>query len=339
MRAAIFGCEGLALTDWERGFFAETQPWGYTVFQRNCGDPEQLLRLTDSFREISGRADVPVLIDEEGGRVQRLKPPHWRSYPAGDTYAQLAKKDIGLASEAARLVMQLIGKDLRDAGVNVDCLPILDVRQDFSHDVIGDRAYGYDPETVATIGRAVSDALLSQGVLSIIKHIPGHGRARVDSHDELPVADASRGELEKIDFSPFKALADLPMAMTAHLMYPAIDEKYCATLSAKIIKEVIRGEIGFSGLLMTDDLSMKALGGSFEDRARESLQAGCDLILHCNGRREEMEAVAAATPELAGEHLQRAEEALKPLSAGVSPFDPDAAIARLGELGVEVEIA
>lgn len=339
MRAVIFGCEGLALTEWEKGFFREVDPWGYIVFLRNIDSPEQLLRLTDEFRNLAGRHDVPILIDQEGGRVARMRPPHWRKYPAGDVFAQLARKDLASACEAAGLTMQLIASELRSVGVNVDCLPILDVRQDFSHDVIGDRAYGYDPKTVAAIGRAVAEGLLSQGVLPIIKHIPGHGRAKVDSHDELPIAEATLPELEAVDFPPFAELASLPMAMTAHLVYPAIDPDHPATTSKIIIEGVIRKKMGFRGLLMTDDLSMKALGGSFEDRTRESLQAGCDLILHCNGKPEEMEAVAHATPELAGAGLQRADDALVWLDRAGPPVDVKAALGRLGELGVEVEFA
>ncbi len=339
MRAAIFGCDGLALNDWEKGFFADVDPWGYIVFLRNIDNPDQLLRLTDEMRELSGRPDVPILIDQEGGRVARMKPPHWRKYPAGDVYAQIARRDLGAACEAAGLVVQLIASELRSMGINVDCLPILDVRQDFSHDVIGDRAYGYDPKTVTAIGRAVAEALLSQGVLPIIKHIPGHGRAKVDSHDELPIANGTLSDLEAVDFAPFAALADLPMAMTAHLVYPALDPARPATTSKLIIEGLIREKMGFRGLLMTDDLSMKALGGSFEDRARESLQAGCDLILHCNGKRDEMEAVARATPELAGAALQRADAALTWLGRAGPSVDVEAALGRLGELGVTVEIA
>ncbi len=339
MRAVIFGCEGLGLSDWERGFFQEVDPWGYIVFLRNIDNPGQLKRLTDDMRDIAGRDDAPILIDQEGGRVARLKPPHWGKYPTGDIYAQLAKNDIGAACEAAGLVVQVMAAELKSVGINVDCLPILDVRQDFSHDVIGDRAYGYDADTVTAIGRAVADALLSQGVLPVIKHIPGHGRAKVDSHDELPIAEGSKADLAAVDFAPFRALSALPMAMTAHLVYPALDPDHPATTSAHVISSVIRETIGFSGLLMTDDLSMKALGGSFEDRTRESLQAGCDLILHCNGRRDEMEAVASATPELAGLSLKRADDALAWFGRVGEPVDIKAAKTRLGELGVEVEFA
>ena len=338
MLAAIFGCGGVRLTDEERAFFKKTQPWGFIVFARNIESPDQLRALTADLRACVDHDDLPILIDQEGGRVARMRPPHWRAYPNGEAFAKLAETSIEGAQEAARLTMQLIGQELMDVGVNVDCLPILDVRQPFSHDVIGDRAYGTDPATVTAIGNAVSDGLASQGVLPIIKHIPGHGRARVDSHLELPVAPDDLNVLEEVDFAPFKALAHLPMAMTAHLVYPAIDPDRPATTSKRIISDVIRKQIGFSGLLMTDDLSMEALGGSIEDRAAESIQAGCDMVLHCNGKMGEMEAVAKATPQLAGDALKRAEAVAGFLSNHArEELDPDKAIKRLTELGVEVE--
>lgn len=338
MLAAIFGCSGLALSDAERAFYRETQPWGFIVFQRNCESPDQLRKLTNDLRACVGHDDVPILIDQEGGRVARLKPPHWRTYPAGEAFAKLASQDQTKAEEAARLTMGLIAEELMSVGVNVDCLPILDVRVTDGHDVIGDRAYGYDQDTVTRIGRAVADGLMAGGVLPILKHIPGHGRARVDSHLELPVADVDFETLQKTDFAPFKALADLPMAMTAHLLYPAIDPKKPATTSKTVIFDVIRGEIGFGGLLMTDDLSMEALGGTIEDRARESLQAGCDMILHCNGKMGEMEAVARATPKLGGKALVRADTAIGFLGKRQrQAIDPAKAIGRLADLGITVE--
>jgi beta-N-acetylhexosaminidase len=338
MLAAILGCAGPKLTAEERAFFSEVQPWGFIVFQRNCESPNQLKALTGELREVSGRESVPILIDQEGGRVARLKPPHWRAYPPGDTFAKLAVRDLDQAQDAARLVMGLIAAELTAVGVNVDCLPILDVRQPDGHDVIGDRAYGADPTIVAAIGEAVALGLQQGGVQPIIKHIPGHGRARVDSHLELPVADVDFETLMSIDFAPFKALAHLPMAMTAHLLYPALDPEKPATTSKTIIDEVIRRHIGFDGLLMTDDLSMEALGGSMEDRARESLQAGCDVILHCNGKMEEMEAVARASPRLegkAGVRAQAAENLIKERPG--RGMDPAEAIGRLAGMGIKVD--
>ncbi len=338
MRAAIFGCLGPRLSDAEKAFFREARPWGFIVFQRNCESPDQLRALTSEFRESVGRADAPVLIDQEGGRVARLKPPYWRAYPPGEAFARLATDDMEKAEAAAKLTMQLIAAELVAVGINVNCLPILDVRQPSTHDVIGDRAYGSDPETVTRIGCAVAEGLMAGGVLPIIKHIPGHGRARVDSHLELPVAEADLETLCAADFAPFKALADLPMAMTAHLLYPAIDPEKPATTSEKAVSEVIRGEIGFDGLLMTDDLSMEALGGSIEDRARESLQAGCDMILHCNGKMEEMESVARAAPGLTGPALRRAERAATFLEGRPrEEVDPEKAIKRLKGMGITLE--
>jgi len=340
MRAAIYGCEGLTLTKDERLFFREVEPWGFIVFARNIESPEQLRALTSEMREISGRDNTPVLIDQEGGRVARMRPPYWRKYPAGEAFAEIAAKDVAKAKDAARATMQLIAEELVSVGINVDCLPILDVREEGTHDVIGDRAYGSDPDTVAAIGTAIAEGLMAGGVLPIMKHIPGHGRARVDSHLELPVADVDFETLRAVDFAPFKALSHLPMAMTAHLLYPAIDPERPATTSTKVISEVIRGEIGFDGLLMTDDLSMEALGGSMEDRARESLQAGCDMILHCNGKLEEMTSVAYETPKLEGRALERAQAAEDfLLNRPREELDPAAAIGRLAGLGITVETA
>jgi len=340
MRAAIFGCEGLTLTDDERMFFREVEPWGFIVFARNIESPDQLRALTNEMRECVGRENAPILIDQEGGRVARMRPPHWRKYPAGEAFAKLAATDLDKAKDAARTTMQLIAEELVSVGVTVDCLPILDVREEGTHDVIGDRAYGNDPDTVAALGAAVAEGLMAGGVLPIIKHIPGHGRARVDSHLELPVADVDFETLRTVDFAPFKALSHLPMAMTAHLLYPAIDPDHPATTSAKIISEVIRGEIGFDGLLMTDDLSMEALGGSMEDRARESLQAGCDMILHCNGNLEEMTSVAYEAPKLREQALERAKAAEDYLKERPrEKLDSAAAIGRLAGLGITVETA
>jgi beta-N-acetylhexosaminidase len=281
--AFIAGCAGLELTSAEVAFFRETQPWGLILFARNVDTPDQIKALTSSFRDIVGRADAPVLIDQEGGRVQRMRPPHWRTYPPGRAYAALYQQDPVAGLKAARAVYRLLAQDLAEAGINVDCVPVLDVPQPGSHEIIGDRAYGMTPEQVALLGRAAAQGLMDGGVLPIIKHIPGHGRAFADSHLELPVVDASRAELESVDFPPFAALADIPMAMTAHVVYSALDPDNCCTLSATVIGEVVRGQIGFDGLIMSDDLSMKALKGSFRERGERALAAGCDVLLHCNG--------------------------------------------------------
>jgi beta-N-acetylhexosaminidase len=270
-----------------------------------------------------------VLIDQEGGRVQRMGPPHWPPYPPGRAYGALAGNDPSYRREIARLGARLIAHDLRAVGIDVDCVPVLDVPVAGAHDVIGDRAYGRDAETVAVLGRAAAEGLIAGGVLPVIKHIPGHGRAGADSHHDLPVVTASREELERQDFVPFRHLADMPLAMTAHVVYTALDPERPATTSPVIISDIIRGHMRYDGLVMSDDLSMNALEGSLAERAEAAFAAGCDMALHCNGRLDEMEAVAAATPELAGEAARRAEAALGRIRHVPEPFDPVEARARL----------
>ena len=307
--AALFGCAGPVLTEAERRLFARVAPLGFILFARNVETPAQVAALVDSLRECVERADAPVLIDQEGGRVRRLKPPYWRDAPAGEPFARLAARDRQEACAALRLNYRLIGRELAELGIDVDCAPVLDVPVPGAHDVIGDRAFGHDPATVAALGRAAMEGLLDEGVLPVIKHIPGHGRSTVDSHHALPLVTASRAELEAQDFPPFRALADAPWAMTAHVVYQAIDPSAPATTSAKVIGEVIRGWIGFDGVLVSDDLSMKALGGGFGERTEAALAAGCDVVLHCNGDLDEMTAVAESVSpltEIAQERLARA---------------------------------
>lgn len=307
--ALIAGCAGLELTSDEAAFFRDAEPWGFILFKRNCATPDQVRALVKALREAVGR-EAPVLIDQEGGRVQRLGPPHWPTYPAAAAYGALYARDADKGLEAARLGARLIANDLTALGIDVDCLPVLDVPAAGGHDIIGDRAYGRDPKTVAAIGRAAAEGLLAGGVLPVIKHIPGHGRALVDSHKDLPRVAASREQLAETDFAAFKPLADMPLAMTAHVVYAAIDAEHPATQSATVIAEVIRGEIGFQGALMSDDLSMHALGGDFSSRAKAVLDAGCDLVLHCNGDMDEMKAVVAGCRPLEGEALARVSAAL-----------------------------
>ncbi|MEN6543126.1 beta-N-acetylhexosaminidase [Parvibaculum sp.] len=328
--AAIYGCEGLSLTEAEKRFFAEVRPWGFIIFARNIETPEQVKRLIGELRAAAGH-DAPVLIDQEGGRVARLRPPHWRAYPAGRRFGELYTRSKELGIEAARLGARLIAAELHALGINVDCLPVLDVPVPGAHDVIGDRAYGLTPEPVIALGRAAAEGLLAGGVLPVIKHIPGHGRAGVDSHLSLPVVDADRAALAATDFAPFKALADMPLAMTAHVVYTALDAGRPATTSAKVISEVIRRDIGFDGFLMSDDLSMQALAGTLAERARASLAAGCDIVLHCNGKMDEMLAIASEAPTLAGKALARSDAALARL-APPAPLDESAGVARLDEL-------
>ncbi len=324
-RAFICGCAGEALTDEERAFITGYQPWGLILFKRNIAAPEQVAALTRSFREIVGRANAPVLIDQEGGRVQRMGPPHWPKYPPAADLGRLPRD----AEAHAGLAACLMAADLGAVGINVDCLPVLDVPAPGGHHVIGDRAYGNTPGRVAAFGRAVAEAMIAGGVLPVIKHIPGHGRAMADSHLELPVVSASRAELEAIDFAPFRALADMPLAMTAHVVYTALDPNGPATTSASVVSQIIRGHIGFDGLLMSDDLSMKALKGSFGERAAATFRAGVDVALHCNGVLAEAVPVAEAAPILGGRSLERAEKALARLTGPRKAIDPVDARARL----------
>lgn len=309
MLSAIFSLSGPTLTDGERALFRDADPAGYCLFARNCVDRAQMLGLTDALRALSGRDDVPILIDQEGGRVARMKPPEWPSFPAGDAFAALYEKAPISAIEAARVNAIALGLMLAEVGVNVDALPVLDVRQPGANDVIGDRALGDEPMKVAALGRAMLDGLAAAGCVGIIKHIPGHGRSMVDSHKELPVVDASDEALET-DIAPFRALKDAPMAMTSHLLYRAWDAERPASLSPTIIAGIIRDRIGFDGLLMTDDIGMEALSGTPAERARAGIDAGNDLALHCSGKLDEMEAVAAAVPPLAEIGLKRLERAM-----------------------------
>jgi len=318
--AVIFGCAGPELSDGERDFFQATQPLGFILFARNIVDPDQVRRLTSQLRASIGQPDAPILIDQEGGRVQRLRPPHWRAVPPAGRFGELAQLDQVAGQRAVKLNHRLIAAELTDLGINVDCAPLIDLRLSGAHDVIGDRAYGSDPELIVALGRAAADGLLEGGVMPVIKHMPGHGRASVDSHHDLPHVAASRAELSVSDFKPFRGLNDLPWGMTAHVIYEAIDADFPATLSSKVIAEVIRGEIGFDGLLLTDDLSMKALRGNFSDLARDSLAAGCDIVLHCNGDMTEMRQVAAGAAPLSERGKRRYEQGQARLAA-VSPIE------------------
>ncbi|MET0274981.1 MAG: beta-N-acetylhexosaminidase [Phenylobacterium sp.] len=323
--AAILGCSGPTLTADEAGFFRDARPWGFILFARNVETPDQVRALVASLRETVGRAEAPVLIDQEGGRVARLRPPHWKAYPPGRAYGALPAAE---RVEVTRLGARLLAHDLLALGINVDCLPVLDVPAPDGHEIIGDRAYGRTPQAVTTLGRAAAEGLLAGGVLPVIKHMPGHGRAKADSHLELPVVDASWDELAARDFAPFRALADMPMAMTAHVIYAAIDPDQPATTSKVVMDRVIRGAIGFVGLLMSDDLSMKALAGDFTARTRAALAAGCDVVLHCNGEMAEMRAVIDGATPLAGRSAERAEAALARIAHAPEPFDAAEARAR-----------
>ena len=313
IKAFIAGCKGTSLSAEERDFFSEHQPWGFILFGRNVESREQLSKLVEELRNCVDHQAVPVLIDQEGGRVCRLRPPEWPEYPAGCLFGELYERDPQQGLRLAWLQSRLMACDLQECGINVDCLPVLDVPVPGGHDVIGDRAYSRHPDAVCAIGKAAAEGLLDGGVLPVIKHIPGHGRAGSDSHKSLPIVDAELKILEDTDFKPFKALSQLPLAMTAHVVYNTIDPESPATTSSKVIGETIRRYIGFEGLLMSDDLSMQALSGDFSQRTKSAFAAGCDVVLHCNGEMDEMQAVAEATPELTGTALKRAESAISRL--------------------------
>jgi beta-N-acetylhexosaminidase len=310
VRAFISGCSGLELTPAERDFVAHSMPWGLIVFARNIQDAPQLGALIADFRRTVMRANAPVLIDQEGGRVQRIKPPLAESHSPAAVYGEIYARDPEAGLAAVRLGAMLIGAELRRFGITVDCLPVLDLICEGADKVIGDRAYSSRPEVVAALGRAAMDGLLAAGVLPVIKHIPGHGRAGADSHLALPRVSTMREALDATDFAPFRALADAPLAMTAHVLYESIDAEKPATISPSVIASIIRGAIGFDGLLMTDDLSMQALGGTIAARGEAAIAAGCDMLLHCNGRLEEMREVAFVAPTLSGEAGRRAAAAL-----------------------------
>src|SRR6201747_1568353 len=335
-RAFITGVSGFTLTANERDFLRAERPWGFILFKRNIDTPAQVTALVEELRESIDEPDAPVLIDQEGGRVQRFGPPHWPTYPAGAVFSQLYDIDPDLGLTAARLSARLIAADLTDLGVTVDCLPLADLPVAGADAVIGNRAYGTEPGKVAAIARAVTGGLEQGGVLPVLKHIPGHGRATADTHFRLPEVDTSRALLERTDFAAFQPLADLPMAMTAHVVFSALDPAHPATTSATIIEQVIRRKIGFQGLLMSDDVSMNALAGTIAERTRAIVNAGCDMVLHCNGKLDEMRDVASETPELTGEALARANRALAsrkppmPLDRRAARAELDALINRVG---------
>ncbi len=319
LSAVIFDTEGTTLTSEEKAFFRDINPFGYILFARHCTSPEDVKRLIGELKSLSGRDRLPVLIDQEGGRVARLKPPHWPKYPPAGVFATMASADRESAHNAVYLNARLIAADLYELGITVDCAPLADLPVEGAHDIIGDRAFGREADQVVYLARAQAKGLMDGGIVPVLKHIPGHGRAFADSHEELPVVKEPLEVLRKTDFVPFKALASLPMAMTAHVLYTAIDEVHMATCSKKAIA-LIRGELGFKGLLLSDDLSMKAMGGSLDSRARDALAAGCDVVLHCNGTLDERKEVAKGVSVLEGEALARAETAMRSVRTPVT-FD------------------
>ncbi len=324
-KAVIFGAEGKAVTDWEKGFFREVDPWGFILFARNVESPDQLRRLTSDLRDTVGW-QAPVLIDQEGGRVQRMRAPQWREYlPALD---QMRKARDPIRAQWVR--NRLIAAELRDVGIDVNCAPVADLVEEGTHPVLLNRLYGSDLDVVVAAARACADAFLAGGVLPVVKHIPGYGRAVVDSHLDLPRVNRPRAELDARDFAPFRALNDLPMGMTAHIVFEAIDPLHPATTSPQVM-EVIRQDIGFGGLIMTDDLSMQALQGTLAERAAAAIAAGCDLVLHCNGKRPDIEEVAGAVPDMSVATVSRAVAALGWRKAP-EPADIGALVEELSDL-------
>lgn len=330
-RAVIFGVGGSALSEEERRFFIDANPLGFILFARNCEDAGQVRALVDELKATVGRADTPVLIDQEGGRVQRLKPPRWRAAPPAAVFGALYSRQEQPALEAAFLNARLLAAELAELGILVDCAPVLDVRQPDGHEIIGDRAFAAEAATVALLGRATCAGLLEGGVLPVLKHVPGHGRANRDSHHALPVVDAPLKELQTVDFAPFAALADMPLAMTAHVVYAAVDPDAPATTSATVLGKVVRGMIGFDGLLISDDLCMRALVDTPGQRAAAALAAGCDVVLHCNGNLKEMREIVDASPSLTAKARARLERALAMLTPP-QPFNRATAHLRLAAL-------
>ncbi len=331
-RAVIFGCKGLAPSDAERSFFRDCEPQGFILFARNIEAPDQVRRLTDSLRDIVGRDDAPILIDQEGGRVARLGPPHWRQPPPASAFGALYETDPASAVEAAWLNARMMALDLVSLGISVSCSPVLDLAIDGAHDVIGNRAFGIDVTTVSALGRAHGEGSIAGGVLPVIKHIPGHGRARVDSHVRLPIVDADRETILEQDAAPFRNLADFPWAMTGHIAYSAFDEHEPASQSSCILQDLVRDSIGFDGVLVSDDIAMRALAGSQADRAAKVLAAGCDLALHCTGDLSEMQEVADYVSSLTPAAVERIDRAATVVDNAVAPFDADYASARLTSL-------
>jgi beta-N-acetylhexosaminidase len=330
LKAFISGCAGKTLTAAERALFAAERPCGLILFARNVENPEQVRALIAAFREAVGREEVLILVDQEGGRVQRFRPPHWRKMPPARCYGDLYETDPETAKRAAFAGARLMAAELYDLGLNVNCTPCIDVPEKGAHDIIGDRAFSTDPDVIIALGRAVMDGTLAGGVLPVIKHVPGHGRARADSHLSLPCIDAAKEDLEAVDFRPFQALHDAPLAMTAHVLLPAFDERRPATVSPVIMGQVIRDQMGLTGLVMSDDIGMKALKGPFAERARAVIEGGCDVVLHCSGNLSEMTEVAGAVPLLDGDAAARFARARACLHEP-HPFDPAEAMALVTE--------
>lgn len=334
-RSLILGCAGLQLSDAEADFYAEQQPYGFILFARNIDTPDQVRNLTQQLRSSVGRPDTPILIDQEGGRVQRLRSPHWFEAKPFGFFGSLYNSDPDVAREALTLTTRLIAADLVSLGVTVDCTPCLDLSLPETAAAIGDRAFASEPAVVAKLGALVAEEMIRAGILPVIKHMPGHGRGTVDSHHELPLVTASRKVLGETDFAPFRALAHLPWGMTSHIVFDQIDPVFPATQSAKVIEDTIRGDIGFDGLLLTDDLNMNALSGTLADRAARALDAGVDIVLHCSGKMPEMQKIAPVCPLLSDNALSRIAATELVFERAPETLDPSADLAHLDALLAE----
>ncbi|GGY56373.1 beta-N-acetylhexosaminidase [Parvularcula lutaonensis] len=330
--SALYGCSGVELTDWERSFFRDQRPWGYILFGRNIDSPDQVRALTAALREASDDPDAPVFIDQEGGPVARLRRPHFRHPPAPRRFAELYADDPEAAAEASWLNARLMADEMKSLGINADCAPMLDVVQPSAHEFLQERALGSDPETVTVLGKATALGLREGGVAPCVKHAPGHGRGDADSHHDLPRVSASRKVLEQTDFVPFLALKKEAMLMTAHVLYEDIDADRPGTLSPLVVRELIRESWGYQGLILTDDINMNALGGTIEERSRAALEAGCEIICHCNAEPADMESVARAAIELTGPTKERADRARSIAAGSPKPFDRGEAEERLKQL-------
>ena len=330
MTPAIFGIAGLTLSPEERDFFRDVDPAGYILFKRNIDNREQIRALTDALRALHGRDELFICIDQEGGRVARMRPPQWIGLPSGETFDLLYRRAPASAIEAARVNAQILAMELAEVGITVDCHPPLDVRQPGAHDVIGDRALGSDPMQVAALGRAILDGLAKGGVIGCIKHMPGNGRTVCDTHKDLPTVSASAEELET-DLAPFRSLNYAPVGMTGHLLFPVWDAQNPSTLSPTIIADVIRGQIGFDGLLLTDDIDMEALSGTIPERAERAIAAGCDIVLNCWAKMDDMQGIVERCGTMRAESLARLDRALASRTQG-EPADKSALLAKRDRL-------
>lgn len=332
MIPVVFGFSGPALLEDEKAFFASTQPFGFILFQRNITQPAQVRALTRALRDVTGRADVPVFIDQEGGRVTRLKPPHWAPLPSMRVIGRVYEEDAARGLEAMQIHARMTARRLGDLGINVNCAPVLDLYLASASEAIGDRAFSGNAEVVAALGRAAVDTYLANGVVPVIKHLPGHGRVMADPHENLPFVDCPRSLLEARDFRPFKALKDAPAGMNCHVLFRALDAERPVSLSPEVHRAIIRGVLDFQGLLFSDDITMKALNGPLPEVAGQVLEAGADIVLHCSGNLDDMRAIAAGLPAISAGAMSRWKRAQAMVRPPAGDFNESEAWARFDVL-------